>query len=134
MARIYNLKRGDSFPEEVIKIAEREGISTAVLNAIGGVEKLKLAYYNMKEKRYEEHEYSEFMEVAGIVGNITQKEGKPFLHAHGTFGRRDMSVIGGHVMAATVCPILEVIITPTDNRALRHFDEEFGLNIIYRTE
>lgn len=66
------------------------------------------------------------------MGNITLKDGKPFLHLHGTFGRRDMSVIGGHVISATVFPLLEAVITPTANRALRRFDEKVGLNAIYK--
>jgi predicted DNA-binding protein with PD1-like motif len=66
------------------------------------------------------------------LGNITQKDGKPFLHVHGTFGRKDLSVLGGHIISASVFPILEVIMTPTRNSAFRRFDEELGLNIIYR--
>jgi predicted DNA-binding protein with PD1-like motif len=131
LARIYNFKRGASLFDEVLKLADQEGIKTATLQAVGGVNRLTIAYFNQKKKEYEKHDYREFLEVTGLVGNLTQKEGKPFLHMHGTFGRRDMSVIGGHVMSATVFPILEMVITPTTNRALRHFDDELGLNVIY---
>jgi len=72
--------------------------------------------------------------VTGLLGNITRKDGKPFVHAHGTFGRRDMSVIAGHLMSATVFPLLEVVITPTKNRATREFDKEVGLNVIRKID
>ncbi len=120
-------------PEDIISIARREKIMTARVEAIGGVDKLRLAYFNHRTKKYEEHDYEEFLEVTSLLGNITLKGGKRFLHAHGTFGRRDVSVLGGHVMEATVFPILEVVITPTKNRALRRFDDELGLNVIYRS-
>ncbi|MGD0319559.1 MAG: PPC domain-containing DNA-binding protein [Nitrososphaerales archaeon] len=132
MAKMYSLKPGTGLTDGLLAIAKRERIRTAKVDAIGGVNKLRLAYFNSRARRYEEHEYDEFFEATGLMGNITLKDGKPFLHLHGTFGRRDMSVIGGHVISATVFPLLEAVITPTANRALRRFDEKVGLNAIYK--
>jgi len=132
MAKIYSLGAGAKVPDDIIAIAKREKIATARVEAIGGVKELRLAYFDHVAKRYEKHEFEEFLEVTSILGNITMKDGKPFLHAHGNFGRRDMSVLAGHVISATVFPILEVVVTPTKNRALRRFDEDLGLNVIYR--
>jgi predicted DNA-binding protein with PD1-like motif len=134
MARIYKLEKGASLTDEILKIAKKERIKTARVEAIGGVDKLELAFFNHEQKRYEEHKFDEFTEVTSLLGNITVKDGKPFLHMHGTFGRRDNSVIGGHLISARVFPFLEIIITPTKNRAKRRFDEETGLNAIYKIE
>lgn len=130
MAKIYSLKAGAKVPEDIVAIATREKVSTARVEAIGGVNRLKLAYFNHVSKKYEEHEYPEFLEATSMLGNVTLKDGKQFLHIHGTFGRKDMSVLAGHVMAATVFPLLEVVITPTENRAGRRFDDELGLYVI----
>jgi len=132
MAKLYSLKAGAKIPDDIVTIAAREKIATARVEAIGGVDKLRLAYFNRASKKYEEHDFAEFFEVTSLLGNITQKEGKPFLHVHGNFGRKDLSVVGGHVMTAEVFPIMELVITPTKNRALRRFDEALGLNVIYR--
>ena len=132
MAKIYSLKAGAGVPDDVTAIAEREKVATAGVQAIGGVNELRLAYFNHETKRYEEHDFHEFLEVTSLFGNVTQKDGKSFLHVHGTFGRRDLSVLAGHVISATVSPLLEVVVTPTKNRALRRFDDETGLNVIYR--
>jgi len=132
MAKIYNLKAGARIPDDILAIAKTEKIFTARVEAIGGVEELRLAYFNRRTKRYEERDFKEFLEVTGILGNVTLKDGKPFLHIHGTFGRRDLSALAGHVMTAKVFPLLEVVITPTKNRALRRFDDEMGLNVIYK--
>lgn len=134
MARIHLLKAGDSVADEILAIAAKEGIKTAQVTAIGGVSKLRVAYFDHHSKKYEEHDYEEFLEVTGLVGNITVKDGKPFLHAHATFGRRDMSVIGGHLVSATAFPLLEVVVTPTDNTATREFDESVGLSLIHKIE
>jgi len=132
MAKIYSLAAGAKIPDDILAIARREKIRTARVEAIGGVEELRLAYFNHAAKRYEEHDLHEFLEVTSLLGNITAKDGKPFLHVHGTFGRRDLSTLAGHVMTAKVFPLLEVVVTPTRNRALRRFDADLGLNVIYR--
>lgn len=132
MAKIHSLKAGSKIPDDIVAVAMREKVRTAQVEAIGGVRALRLAYYNHETKKYEEHDFDEFLEVTSLLGNITVKDGKPFLHVHGTFGRRDLSVVAGHVMSGTVFPLLELVVTPTSNRAVRRFDEEVGLNVIYR--
>ena len=132
MAKIYSLKGGMKIPDDILAIAKKEKVLTAKVEAIGGVDELKLAYFNHETKRYEEHEFREFLEVTGILGNVTLKEGKPYLHIHGTFGRKDLSTLAGHVIDAKIFPLLEVMVTPTKNRALRKFDDELGLNVIYK--
>jgi len=132
MAKIYGLRAGAKIPDDILAIARKEKIATARVEAIGGVKELKLAYFNHETKQYEEHEFREFLEVSGIIGNLTLKDGKPFLHIHGTFGRKDLSTLAGHVMTAKVFPLLEVVVTPTKNKALRRFDDNVGLNVIYR--
>ena len=130
MAKIYGLKAGAKIPDAILEIARKEKITTARVEAIGGVKELRLAYFNHEKKEYEEHEFQEFLEMTSLMGNITLKEGEVFLHVHGTFGRRDLSVLAGHVMAATVFPLMEVMITQTENRAAREFDEDLGLSVI----
>jgi len=134
VSKIHSLKPGMSLVDGLLAIAKREKIRTAKVDAIGGVRQLRLAYFNSSVKKYEEHEYIEFLEATSLIGNITLKDDEPFLHLHGTFGRKDMSVIGGHVISGTVFPLLEVVFTPTTNKALRRFDEKMGLNAIYRIQ
>lgn len=132
MAKLHSLPRGARIPDDIVRIAKEEGIQTASVVAIGGVSELALAYFDHKEKSYEERRFEEFLEVTSLAGNITLKDGKPFLHAHGNFGRRDLSVVGGHIMSAVVFPLLEVTLDPTSNTAIREFDKETGLNLIRR--
>jgi uncharacterized protein len=134
VSKIYNLKPGTNLTDGLLAVVKGEKIKTAKVEAIGGVKQLRLAYYNSSARKYEEHEYDEFLEVTSLIGNITLKDKEPFLHLHGTFGRRDMNVIGGHVISGTVFPLLEVVFTPTANWALRRLDERMGLNRIYRIQ
>ena len=123
MAKIYGLRSGAKIPEDVLAVSVREKVATALFTGIGGVKNASLAYFNRETKQYEEHKFSEELEATSLIGNITIKDRKPSLHVHGTFGRRDMSVIGGHVISATVSPLLEFVLTPARNRAVRQFDD-----------
>src|SRR2546425_12637646 len=115
----------------ILAIARRERLRTARVEAIGTLRKAKIAYYNRKTKKCEEHLYNENMEITSMLGNITMMEKKPFLHLHANLGRKDMSVVGGHLVSGVVHPFLEVVITPTSNVASRRYDETLNLNAIY---
>lgn len=129
-AKLHVLRRGARLPEDLLAIARKERTRTASIQAIGGVERLRLAYYNRRTKKYEHKDFAEQMEAMSILGNVANMEGEPFLHLHGTFGRRDMSVVGGHIMTARIFPLLEVVISPTRNSAVRVFDEATKLNVL----
>jgi predicted DNA-binding protein with PD1-like motif len=133
VAKIYSLKAGAKVPDDILAIVRKDKVTTARVEAIGGVNELRLGYFDHEKKRYEEHDFREGLEVTSLLGNVTLKEREPFLHVHGTFGRRDLSVLAGHVISATVFPLLEVVVTPTKNRALRRFDDATGLNVIYKS-
>ncbi len=132
MARLSVLQSGVRLHEGILGVAAKESIRTGTVQGIGGVSSLTLSYYDMRSKKYEEHVINEFMEVTSLLGNVTLKDGKPFVHVHGNFGRRDLTVIGGHVSNAVIHPFLEVSITKTTNTALRKLDEKTGLNSIYK--
>lgn len=130
--KLHSLKAGSKLHETLLSIAGEEGIKTAAVAGVGGVQEATLAYYNRESKRYEETRFEEFMEATSVLGNITVKDGAPFAHIHGNFGRRDLSVVGGHIVSATIFPLLEVTLTPTENTAVRKFDENLGLSTIYK--
>ena len=130
MARIHSLKAGMQLHEGVLAAAAGDGVSTALVTGIGGVREVRLAYYDRSEKKYEEKTFQEQLELTSLVGNVTVKDGTLFLHAHGTFARRDYTVIGGHVVSGVVSPLLEFVLTPTENTAVRELDESLGLYTI----
>ena len=130
MAKLLTLPPGAIVPDSLLDLARKEEVQTAAVEAIGGVDLLTLGYYNRRTRSYERHDYRGFMEVTHLMGSITQKDGELFLHAHGTFGRRDMHVIGGHLIKARVFPTLEFILTPMDNSARRRLDKGTRLYLI----
>jgi predicted DNA-binding protein with PD1-like motif len=135
LAKIYRIDSGEDIGESILKLAAKDKVRTARVEAIGGVREVTLAYFNHETKKYENHRFAdENLEVTSLLGNITIKDGKPFLHLHGTFGKSDMSAVTGHLVSGVVHPFLELVMTPTTNRARRVFDPKLGLNAIRTTE
>jgi predicted DNA-binding protein with PD1-like motif len=133
MAKLYNLPRGSNVLDEILKIAQSEGILTGSVIATGRVGDLTLSYYDDDSREYRDHMLDGNYEVVSLIGNITLKDGEPMLHAHGTFADKDLKVVGGHLVSATVLPVLEVVINPTENTVSRKFDENLQLTVIDRT-
>ena len=70
------------------------------------------------------------LEVLTLSGNCSNKEGEPFLHLHVILGRRDFSLLGGHLKEARVHPTLEVWLRTETTPAHRRQDEGTGLYLL----
>ncbi len=79
---------------------------------------------------YEQHELDEQLEVVSLVGNVTIKESAPFTHIHVTLGRRDLSIVGGHLNDLVVHPNLEIWLLRESVEVRRTLDESCGLYLM----
>ena len=66
-------------------------------------------------------------ELISFDGNITLKDGKPFLHAHVLLGDHAMNVFGGHLFETTVAVVGEFIIRKVNGNARRTLNSKIGL-------
>lgn len=121
---------GERAMATLIDFCRTEGIGYAALSGLGAVSGVDLAYFHDESQKYETHEIAEQLEVIGLTGNITIKDGAPFPHVHATFGDRDLSVRGGHVMEMTVKPNLEIWLTRGTEDVVRLPDEDSGLYLM----
>ena len=122
---------GDEVSEGLLHHARTEKLSAASVVAIGAFKEAVLAFWNWETKEYEKIPVDDQVEVLSANGDIAlDKNGGPKLHLHAVLGRRDGSVIGGHLMTAIVRPTLEVIITEHPAHLQRCEDELTGLPLI----
>lgn len=127
---IIKVLPGEDFLQTFTTFAEKEHIHAAYLSAIGACNNLTLAWYNLETKKYEDHEYAEDLEIASLIGNISLVEGKPFIHAHGVFGKQDMSTVGGHIRSMVISAACEVRLEVFEGNIEREFDKVTGLNLM----
>jgi predicted DNA-binding protein with PD1-like motif len=83
-------------------VAKKHGITTATFTVIGALKKAKLAFYDQDKHEYLEILLSTPQEIATCVGNISTKEGEPFVHAHAVLADRDGNAKGGHLLEGKV--------------------------------
>jgi predicted DNA-binding protein with PD1-like motif len=125
---LLKLERGEEAMGVLRGFADQRKIGAGVIRGIGAALSAELAYFNMSEKRYETIPIREITEVVGFLGNVGRGEdGQPIVHVHGTLGRRDGSVVGGHVMSLVVGVTLELDLEVFPGTLHRKPDPAFDL-------
>ena len=116
--------------EEAIAAFCRDiGIRSASVCGIGAVDEAVLRFYDPATRRYVDRCFEEQMEIAALTGNVSEMEGKAYLHLHATLGRRDYTAVAGHLLSARINGAGEIFITPFGAATPRRYDPETGLNI-----
>ena len=69
--------------------------------------------------------------MLSLIGDVAVTDkGEPGVHAHVVLGLPDGSARGGHLIAATVWPTLEVVLAESPKHLRRTFRPELGLALI----
>ena len=124
------LATGDEVMASLKEFARREKITAAQISAIGALSDATLAYFDWDKKEYMKIPVREQVEVASLLGDIAEADGKPALHLHIVIGKRDGQAMAGHLSEAHVRPTLEVIVTESPAHLRKRHDPESGLALI----
>lgn len=127
-AFVGRLETGSDLVEEIERHCAEHGILAAQVTVIGAMRRVRYAYYRQEAKEYLELASDTHHEVVGFVGNISERDGGPFLHAHATFGDEAGATVGGHLLRGCEVFAAEVMIRELGDVSLvRIHDEETGL-------
>ena len=121
---------GDDVLPVLQSYCEEQGIVAATLAGIGGFAAATVAFYNMETKQYEPIRVDEQVEVLSFLGNVTEHQDKPKIHVHCVLGHRDGHTTGGHLLAATVRPTLELNVEELPGELKRRDRPEIGIPLI----
>ncbi len=99
---LARLDLGAEIVGQIMDLAKREGIETGVLTAIGALKRAELAYYDQASQEYRTIVVKEPVELASCLGNISLREGQPFVHAHAVLADREGRAMGGHLLMGEV--------------------------------
>lgn len=125
---VLRLEPGDEICGSIISLAEKESIKLGSVCGIGGADALRLGIFNCDAKRYNEFEYTGTHEITSLIGNITEVNGKPYLHLHVTAAGGDMKVVAGHLLYARISLTAEISIDIIDGNITRKRNEDLGIN------
>ncbi len=124
------LASGDEVMTCLKDFVSREKIAAAQISAIGALSDVTLLYFDWEKKDYMKIPLREQVEVASLLGDVAEADGKPAIHLHIVVGRRDGSAMAGHLGEAHVRPTLEVILTESPAHLRKRHDPESGLALI----
>lgn len=131
---MLRLQKDEDVILAITDFCERKGILSASFRAIGAVKQAKVGYYDLDAKKYGSILYADEREVASMTGNVTQVEGKPFVHMHAVLSGIKKGIenqpVGGHVFEAKVAVTLEVELTAYNEAISRELDDEIGLKLL----
>jgi predicted DNA-binding protein with PD1-like motif len=129
--RVVVLDSGEEAFAALAKFANEAGITAASLTAIGAFEKATIGWFDYDKKTYKNIEVSEQCEVLSAIGDVAVgDDGKASLHVHVVLGLSNGVTRGGHLMAGTVRPTLEVVLTDTPSHLRRKKKPDIGIALI----
>ncbi|MBF0195623.1 MAG: DNA-binding protein [Magnetococcales bacterium] len=108
------LDHNDDLLAALTKICQNENIKLGKVEAIGAVKKAALGYYNQDKKEYSYFTIDRHLEILNLTGNISIKDGKPFVHAHVTLADDQGNSFGGHLIPGTIIFACEAIVQAFD--------------------
>jgi uncharacterized protein len=127
---IGHVERGTDLYDSITRIAQQNKIKLGRVTGLGAVQRAKLAYYDQKEMKYKDFDLNEPMEIVSMYGNISLKDGKPFLHAHVVLSDEKGNARGGHLLPGSSVFACEITIEEFEGPELfRGFDERTGLTL-----
>lgn len=125
---IGQLPHGTDLLEGLTQIVQKENIRCGRIHGIGATIYAVVAYYDQIERKYHSIEFKCEMEILNLHGNISIRDGKPFVHAHILLGDSRGKVFGGHLMPGTKLWACEIFIDEFEGEELvRVQDEKTGL-------
>lgn len=101
---------GGDLLEELNKLVKFEGIELGALSGIGALKKAAVGIFDVEKREYIINKFDEEMEICALTGNVSLKEGGPFVHAHLSLSDRQGHAFGGHVMPGCEIFVAEVVL------------------------
>jgi predicted DNA-binding protein with PD1-like motif len=118
--RVVILDSGEEAFAALTRFANDAKLTAASLTAIGAFERATIGWFDFEKKTYKKIEVGEQCEVLSAIGDVAiGDDGKASLHVHVVLGLSDGATRGGHLLAGTVRPTLEVVLVDTPSHLRR---------------
>ena len=128
-AYVVRLGEGDELITSVEKLAAESNFKGAFFVGIGAFKRFSLGFF--KEGKYVKEELALQVEVASCTGNVSLKEGKPFVHCHVVLRDESGKVYAGHLFEGMVYPTFELLLLPVaEAKLVRKYDPATNLFLL----
>jgi len=126
---IVRLKHDADLVQTMTELARSKGIEAGSFTVIGALKRARLGYYDQKNHGYREMKIDSPHEIASCIGNVSLKDGEPFIHAHVVLADETGNTKAGHLLEGVVFAA-EVHLRQLEGPKLeREYDEVTGLSL-----
>lgn len=136
---VVRIDKGEELCAALLELAEKEDIRMAGVTGIGASGDVTLGVFNPRIKEYKSVRYEGDYEIASVTGNLSRRDGKPYLHLHAVIGDPTRKfewhhnpsgvTYSGHLNAAVISATCELVIDVIDGEVGRKFSDDIGLNL-----
>lgn len=126
---VLRIDRGEEIVENLKIFCKQEQIELGWITGIGAVDKIAIGLFETDSKKYHSIELKGDHEITSLVGNISQMDGKVYLHLHINLSDINYNVFGGHLSSAIISGTGEFIVEKIDGKVERQFNKDVGLNL-----
>ena len=127
---VVRLDRGEEITEKLLWLASTEHIHLAQLSGIGEVNILTLGNYSPETRQYKVSTFHADFEIVSRGGNLTMKDGRPYVHIHMAASDASGRCYGGHLHRGDVNGSAELFVTVLDGTVERESNPDIGLNLL----
>jgi predicted DNA-binding protein with PD1-like motif len=96
-AAFVSLERGEDLLKGLGNAVRELQLEAATLQVIGGLERATVGYFDPEAKEYRPSTTGH-VEICSGLGNVSIRDGRPFIHLHLVLSGPDGSCVGGHAM------------------------------------
>ena len=98
---LAGLPKDEDLTTVIETLCTEHEIQTAVFSLIGSVTRATLGAYDQAQQVYVTFKKDTPLEIISCSGNVSLKDGKPFVHAHAVLSDMNGDTVGGHVFPET---------------------------------
>ncbi len=98
---VGRLPEGGDIVGVLAEFCREEAVQAGWLSAIGTVTQAELGYFDHERREYRRIAVPGFMEIVSCQGNVSLKDGRPFVHLHAILSGPDGQTVAGHLFDST---------------------------------
>jgi predicted DNA-binding protein with PD1-like motif len=127
---VIRLETGEKIVEALTDLCRLDKIGSGYFSGLGAVAEAELGHFDPGAKVYATTRISEPCEIVSLHGNVSVLDGNPHIHAHIALGRKDFSLLGGHLREAAVSATCEIWLSRFQDDIVRKKSEVSGLCLL----
>ena len=124
------LEKGEEIVSSIRAICEKEGVKAGTIQGLGAADHSVVGIFDFTKNAYVSNTFDQDMEITALIGNVSTKDGKLYLHIHATLGDDKGLAHGGHLNEAVVSATCELFIRKLDMVIERKADPKTGINLM----